>query len=48
MGTKNFGIHHYMTKYLNENNDLIVVSWIQLDFGKWCRCFSIKEKKIEK
>lgn len=43
---KNFGLHHYQTKYVNESSELFVVSWLQLDFGKWYRCFSIRETKL--
>ncbi len=39
---------HHITKYRNESNELIVVSWLQLNlFGK-CFCFSKKELVIPK
>lgn len=43
---KNFGLHHYMTKYY-ENGELHYVSWLQLDFGKWYRCFSVRQDKVK-
>lgn len=45
---KNIGVHHYQTKYRNENDDLVAVSWIQVDFLKWRWCFSVKELEMPK
>ncbi|CAM2361074.1 hypothetical protein LISE100100_00225 [Listeria seeligeri] len=33
---------HYITKYRNEKNELVVVAWLQINFLKWCFCFSEK------
>lgn len=39
-------MHHYITKYTDEDGKLNVTSWFQLDlFGK-CYTFSIKSIKI--
>lgn len=33
--------HHYMTKYKDEQEKLIVESWLQFDFFGYSKCFSI-------
>lgn len=37
---------HYMTKYRNEENKLIIVSWLQINLFGRCYCFSKKELAI--
>lgn len=39
---------HYITKYQNDNGDLIVVAWMQIDFFGRSYCFSKKELVIQK
>lgn len=36
-------MNHYITKYKNENNELVIVSWLQINIFKWCLCFSKKK-----
>lgn len=39
---------HYMTKYIDENNDLIVTSWLQINLFNRAFCFSQKKLTIQK
>jgi hypothetical protein len=45
-GEKNM-LHHYITKYIDENGNCIVEAWIQFNFFKWCFCFSRRKKVIK-
>lgn len=36
-------LHHYITKYKDENGDRKAVAWIQLSIFGWCWCFSKRE-----
>lgn len=38
-------IHHYLTKY-KENDQLIVVSWLQINVFNRSFCFSIRQKAM--
>ena len=40
-------LHHYITRYTDENNDDIVEAWLQFNFFKWCFCFSRRKKVIK-
>ena len=33
-------LHHYITKYVDENDERIVESWLQLNLFGLCWCFS--------
>lgn len=33
-------MHHYITKYVDENEHLIVEAWIQMNLFGRCFCFS--------
>jgi hypothetical protein len=35
-------LHHYITKYRDENNELVITSWIQLNIFGRAFCFSEK------
>lgn len=37
---------HFITKYKNEENQLVVVSWLQINIFNKCFCFSKKEITI--
>lgn len=41
-------MHHYLTKYINERNEFIVESWLQVNLFKWSVCFSKRQMKIKK
>lgn len=41
-------LHHYITKYIDENDNYIVEAWLQFNFFKWCFCFSRRKKLIKK
>lgn len=41
-------LHHYITKYIDENGNYIVEAWLQFNFFKWCFCFSRRKKLIKK
>lgn len=36
-------MHHYITKYIDENNHLIIEAWIQVNLLSWCFCFSTRK-----
>lgn len=40
-------LHHYITKYIDENGNYIVEAWLQFNFFKWCFCFSRRKKVIK-
>lgn len=35
-------LHHYMTEYRNEKNEVVFESWIQLNFLGLVWCYSVK------
>lgn len=39
---------HYITKYKNKYDELIIVSWLQINIFGLCYCFSKKELVIPK
>lgn len=41
-------MRHYITKYKNEENKLIVVSWLQINILGRCYCFWKKELAIQR
>lgn len=41
-------MHHYLTKYRNSENNLVVESWIQLNWFKYCFVFSDKKLILKK
>lgn len=41
-------MHHYLTKYINKKNQLIVESWLQINFLKWSFCFSKRQMILKK
>jgi len=40
-------LHHYLTKYKDENEKRIIVSWMQLNLFGNCYCFSKKYINLE-
>lgn len=38
-------LKHYITKYRNEKNELIIVSWLQLNLPFYSICFNKKYLK---
>lgn len=40
-------LHHYITRYQDENDDDWVAAWLQLDLFDWHFCFWKRRKKIE-
>lgn len=43
-------IHHYITKYWDENNKHMAVSWLQINVPivDWCICFSKRYMELDK
>lgn len=40
-------IHHYITEYRNEKNEVVFESWIQLNFLGLVWCYSIKSYVLD-
>lgn len=40
-------LHHYITKYRDDDGRWYAVSWLQLDLLGWCWCFSKRRIPIE-
>lgn len=40
-------IKHYLTKYKDENNRLVIVAWLQIDIFNHSYCFSQKKLVIK-
>ena len=40
-------MHHYITRYLDENGKDIVESWLQINIFGLCFCFSKRQKEIK-
>ncbi|WP_286010649.1 hypothetical protein [Enterococcus durans] len=41
-------MHHYITKYQDENEKLRIVSWLQINLFNKSYCFSKKELAVPK
>ena len=41
-------IHHYMTKYKDEGEGLVIESWIQLDLFGMCFCLSRRSIRLKR
>lgn len=39
--------HHYITRYWDGDGVRWAESWLQMDFLRWCWCFSVRRVRID-